>query len=283
MKIGVVGAGLMGTEIALVFALAGFEVVLCDREQVALDRARTRLATLVETRIARKLDPPGAGEQALLRISEAVELAHLSGCGLVVEAVFEALETKVEVLRALDQLCLPTCIIASNTSTLPISSLAAALSLARRALFLGTHYFSPVSRMALVEVVPAFATSDETIETVLGMMRVIGKSPVLVKDVAGFAVNRMLHALLIEAVKLVEEGVASPQDLDTACKLGLGHPVGPFALMDLVTSSLTLQVQDILHDAYGERFRPPALLKQRVAAGLLGGKGTPGWLGPGSD
>jgi 3-hydroxybutyryl-CoA dehydrogenase len=137
--------------------------------------------------------------------------------------------------------------------------------------------------MALVEVIPAFETAERTVQTVLDLMRGIGKSSVVVKDVAGFAVNRMLHALLIEAVKLVEEGIASPADLDTACMLGLGHPIGPFALMDLVTSSLTLQVQEILHDSYGERFRPPALLKQRVAAGLSGGKGKPGWLGPGLE
>ena len=105
-----------------------------------------------------------------------------------------------------------------------------------------------------------------------------GAAAIRVKDVAGFAVNRMLHAMLIEAVKLVEEGVASPQDIDTACRLGLGHPIGPFALMDKVSSSLCLQVQNILHETYGERFRPPALLKQRVAAGLSGGKGRAGWI-----
>jgi 3-hydroxybutyryl-CoA dehydrogenase len=109
-------------------------------------------------------------------------------------------------------------------------------------------------------------------------MRGIGKTPIVIKDVAGFAVNRMLHAMMIEAVRLVEEGVASPEDLDTACRLGLGHPIGPFALMDVVSSDLCLQVQTILQDAYGERFRPPALLKQRVAAGLGGGRGRRGWL-----
>jgi 3-hydroxybutyryl-CoA dehydrogenase len=132
--------------------------------------------------------------------------------------------------------------------------------------------------MALVEVIPGFETSAATTALALVVMRRIGKSPVLVKDVAGFAVNRMLHAMLTEAVKLVEEGVATPQDLDIACKLGLGHPIGPFALMDAVSSRLCVQVQDILHEAYGERFRPPALLKQRVAAGYGGGKGRPGWL-----
>jgi 3-hydroxybutyryl-CoA dehydrogenase len=152
-----------------------------------------------------------------------------------------------------------------------------------RARFIGTHYFSPVSRMKLVEVIPGFATSDETVEATLATMRAIGKVPIQVKDVAGFAVNRMLHMLIIEAIKLVEEGVATPEDLDTACRLGLGHPIGPFALVDAVTSSLSLQAQEIMHDAYGERFRPPPLLKQRVGGGYIGGRGRPGWISRGSD
>jgi 3-hydroxybutyryl-CoA dehydrogenase len=127
-------------------------------------------------------------------------------------------------------------------------------------------------------VIPGFDTDRTVVDRVAELMRGIGKTPIVIKDVAGFAVNRMLHAMMIEAVRLVEEGVASPEDLDTACRLGLGHPIGPFALMDVVSSDLCLQVQTILQDAYGERFRPPALLKQRVAAGLGGGRDKRGWL-----
>lgn len=130
-------------------------------------------------------------------------------------------------------------------------------------------------------MIPGFETTPATTSRVIELLRKVGKSPVLVKDVAGFAVNRLLHAMLIEAVKLVEEGVASPTDIDVACRLGLGHPIGPFALMDIVTSKLCLQVQEVLQDAYGERFRPPPLLKQRVAAGFTGGQGRPGWIAPG--
>lgn len=197
---------------------------------------------------------------------------------LVTEAVFEALEVKSAVLKALDGVCRADCIIASNTSTIPISTLAAELPVERRSSFVGTHYFSPVSRMKLVEVIPGFDTDEATIETAIAMMTAIGKTPVRVKDVAGFAVNRMLHMFIIEAVKLVEEGVATPEDLDTACRLGLGHPIGPFALMDAVTSGLCVQAQEIMQEAYGERFRPPPLLKQRVRAGYSGGKGKPGWI-----
>lgn len=280
MKAGVVGAGLMGAEIALVFALAGHEVLLHDRSAQVLDAAIERLGKLLDKGVARGFYTADAAAGALARIVRSDRLEGLVECEMVTEAVFESLEVKAAVLRALDECCDAQCILATNTSTLPISTLAAQVSPERRARLLGTHYFSPVSRMALVEVIPGFATDPAVAEQVTEVMRAIGKQPVAIKDVAGFAVNRMLHALMIEAVKLVEEGVATPADLDLACRLGLGHPIGPFAMMDVVTADLCLQVQDILHDAYGERFRPPALLKQRVAAGLGGGKGRPGWIAP---
>lgn len=278
MKAGVVGAGLMGAEIALVFALAGHDVLLHDRSEDALDRALVRLRSVLDKGVARGTCTTEAADAALVRIAPITSLDALRDCTIVTEAVYEALEAKADVLRALDRICAPSCIFATNTSTLPISTLAASLSPERRARFIGTHYFSPVSRMQLVEVISGFATDAAIADAVTEIMRDIGKQPVRVRDVAGFAVNRMLHALLIEAVKLVEEGVATPADLDTACRLGLGHPIGPFAMMDVVTSDLCLQVQEILQDAYGERFRPPALLKQRVAAGLGGGRGRPGWI-----
>jgi 3-hydroxybutyryl-CoA dehydrogenase len=132
--------------------------------------------------------------------------------------------------------------------------------------------------MKLVEVIPQFDTAESAVERAAAYCREAGKTPIRVKDVVGFAVNRVLHAFVIEAIKLVEEGVATPEDIDLACKLGLGHPIGPFELMDITTSSLSLQVQEILHAAYGERFRPPALLKQRVSAGYLGRRAGRGWL-----
>ncbi|MFL9841111.1 3-hydroxyacyl-CoA dehydrogenase family protein [Sphingomonas sp. ST-64] len=278
MKAGVVGAGLMGGEIALVFALAGHDVLLHDRSADALVRAIDRLRALLDKGVARQFYAADAADAALNRIATVTDLAAMADCAMVTEAVYESLDVKGDVLRALDQHCQPSCFLASNTSTLPISTLAALLTPDRRARFLGTHYFSPVSRMKLVEVIPAFATDRSVVDAVVQLLEGIGKQAVVIKDVAGFAVNRMLHALLIEAVKLVEEGVATPADLDTACRLGLGHPIGPFAMMDIVTSDLCLQVQEILHDAYGERFRPPALLKQRVAAGLGGGRGRAGWI-----
>lgn len=278
MRVGVVGAGLMGAEIALVFALAGMDVRLNDRDPATLDAALARLRDILDRGVARGLYTQEQRATALDRLRPAPDLACFVDRDLVTEAVFEALDVKRSVLAALDAACPAACVIASNTSTLPISTLAATLSPARRRRFLGTHYFSPVSRMQLVEVVPGFDTDPEIVRQTTSLLEQVGKQPVAVKDVAGFAVNRMLHAMLIEAVRLVEEGVATPEDLDTACRLGLGHPIGPFALMDKVSSGLCLQVQEILQDAYGERFRPPALLKQRVAAGYSGGRGKPGWV-----
>ena len=278
--IGVVGAGLMGAEIALVYALAGHRVLLNDVSDERLAAARTRLADIVDKGLQRGFVKPEQAEGALDRLETTTELARFAACDAVTEAVFEDEAVKIATWRALDAVCPPHCIFASNTSTIPISSLAAAVRRSRRAGFIGTHYFSPVSRMKLVEVIPAFDTSEATVMTTLRLCQDAGKVPIRVKDVAGFAVNRALHAFVIEAIRLVEEGVVSPDDFDTACRLGLGHAIGPFELMDQVSSSLCLQVQEILQDAYGERFRPPALLKQKVRAGHDGRRAGVGWRVP---
>ena len=276
-KIGVVGAGLMGAEIALVFALAGHDVVLSDRTDEQLAAAKTRLATVLDRGIPRGFFKAEDKEPALGRIRTTTALDAFADRDFVTEAVFEDEAVKAEIYRTLDKVCGPGVILASNTSTIPISTLASYVGEARRPYFIGTHYFSPASRMKLVEVIPAFATAPETVETAMRLTREADKVPVKVKDVAGFAVNRMFLIFLQEAVRLVDEGVATVEDIDTACKLGLGHPMGPFELMDATTSRLVLQASEILHDAYGERFRPPALLKQRVRAGYVGGRGGKGW------
>jgi 3-hydroxybutyryl-CoA dehydrogenase len=276
-EVGVIGAGLMGAEIALVQAIAGYQVRLADRSEAALSSALVRLGVLLDKGTARGLYSAEVKPAALDRIAVTTDLSSFSNCSFITEAVFEDESVKADILRQLDQICPEDCLIATNTSTIPISSLATKLSIGRRPRFLGTHYFSPVSRMKLVEVIPAFDTSAETVQVALDHCEDLGKVAIVVKDVAGFAVNRMLHAFIIEAVRLVEEQVATPEDIDVACRLGLGHPMGPFELMDAVSSSLCVQAQQIMQDAYGERFRPPALLKQRVNAGYVGGKGKPGW------
>lgn len=278
MKVGIVGAGLMGAEIALVFAAAGMDVLLNDRTQESLDRAMERLRALLDRGVARGLQSAEDAAGGLRRIAPTTDIGRFADRDLVVEAVFEAIDVKRGVLEELTRICRQDCVIASNTSTIPISTLAAFVPAERRGKIVGTHFFSPVSRMALVEVIPGFDTTADTVALVLHCLETIGKKPIRVKDVPGFAVNRLLHAMLIEAVRLVEDGVIAPEDLDQACRLGLGHPIGPFQMMDIVSSGLCLQVQEILQEAYGERFRPPALLKQRVRAGYGGGRGKPGWL-----
>jgi 3-hydroxybutyryl-CoA dehydrogenase len=276
-KVGVVGAGLMGAEIGLVFALAGHDVLLSDTGEAQLEAALGRLDRALDRGIQRGWYKDEDKPLALSRITTTVSLDPFAGCDFVTEAVFEDEGVKAETYRKLDALCKPACILASNTSTIPISTLASYVSETRRPNFIGTHYFSPASRMKLVEVIPAFETSEATFDTAMRLMRQNDKVAVKIKDVAGFAVNRMFLIFLNEAVRLVEEGVATPEDIDTACKLGLGHPMGPFELMDATSSKLCLQVSEILHEAYGERFRPPALLQQRVKAGFVGGRNARGW------
>ena len=276
-KVGVVGAGLMGAEIALVCALAGKDVVLSDTSDELLARAIENLGKVLDKGLQRGFYQAGQKEAALGRIRTSTDLAKFADCELVTEAVFESEQVKAEVFRKLDGICRADAFIASNTSTISITGLASYVSPQRRGRFLGTHYFSPVSRMKLVEVIPGIDTAEETLATVSEFCREIGKTPIKVKDVVGFAVNRMLHAFMIEAVRLVEEGVCTPQDIDTACKLGLGHPIGPFELMDFTANSLSLQAQGIMHEAYGERFRPRPLLKQMVQAGYNGKRAGRGW------
>jgi 3-hydroxybutyryl-CoA dehydrogenase len=279
MKLGVVGAGSMGAEIALVQALAGFDVLLADRSAEVLKNAMARLAQLLEKRGTGSSDTL---RDVLDRIQTTTNLDDFGDREIVTEAVFEDLEVKSSVLQQLTAVLAPTGLIVTNTSTIPISVLASKLEAAWRPNFIGMHYFSPVSRMKLVEVIAAFETSDAAVQRAIALANETGKVPIRVKDVPGFAVNRVFHVFLIEAVRLIEEGVVSVEDLDTACRLGLGHPMGPFELMDATTSSLCLTAQEIMFEAYGERFRPRPLLKQRVAAGLVGGRNGKGWRTPGS-
>ena len=274
MKLGVVGAGSMGAEIALVQALAGFDVLLADRSAEVLQNAMARLARLLEKRGTGSSDTL---RDVLDRIQTTTNLDDFGDREIVTEAVFEDLEVKSSVLQQLTAVLAPTGLIVTNASTIPINVLASKLEVAWRPNFIGMHYFSPVSRMKLVEVIAAFETSDAAVQRAMALANETGKVPIRVKDVPGFAVNRVFHVFLIEAVRLIEEGVVSVEDLDTACRLGLGHPMGPFELMDATTSSLCLTAQKIMFEAYGERFRPRPLLKQRVAAGLVGGRGGKGW------
>ncbi|MBT3926055.1 MAG: 3-hydroxyacyl-CoA dehydrogenase family protein [Rhodospirillaceae bacterium] len=276
-KVGVVGAGMMGSEIALVMALAGKAVRLTDRDGGLLDKAMAKLGKVLDKGIERGFYQPEDKERALANLTPTSDIKDFSDSDMVIEAVFEDEEVKAEIFRQLDSIVPADCILSSNTSSISITVLSSYVSEARRAKFLGTHFFSPVSRMALVEVIAALDTAPETIDVVMALAEEAGKTPVKVKDVVGFAVNRLIHTFWIEATRLVEEGVATPEDIDTACKLGMGLPIGPFRLMDAVTNNLTLDVQEILHEAYGPRFMPRPLLKQMVKAGYNGRRDGKGW------
>lgn len=277
-KLGVVGAGLMGAEIALVFALAGKDVLLNDTTEERLKRARDALAKVLEKGVGRGFYKREEVQPALDRIRTTTDLGAFGDRDMIIEAVFEREEVKAEVFRKLDAVAPAGCFLASNTSTISISALSSCVKPERRSRFIGTHFFSPVSRMKLVEVIPALDTAPQTVDAAMAACREAGKTPIRVKDVVGFAVNRILHAFMIEAVRLVEEGVATPEEVDLACRLGLGHPIGPFELSDAVTNSLCLQVQNILHQAYGPRFLPRPLLRQMVQAGYDGKKAGRGWF-----
>jgi 3-hydroxybutyryl-CoA dehydrogenase len=276
-KIGVVGAGMMGSEIALMFALSGYPTLLSDLSPDAAKHAIERLHGVLDRGLPRGFWSEAAAEKARGRLSVANSLEAYEDCGFVIEAVFENEDVKRDVFRKLDAILAPEAGLASNTSSISITSLSAALAEPRRARFVGTHFFSPVSRMRLVEVIPTIDTDPAFVDAVEKTMVAIGKAPIRVKDVVGFAVNRVLHALVIESIRLVEEGVCSPADIDAACKLGLGHPIGPFELLDNTQNSLSLSVHEILHQAYGERFLPRPLLRQLVAAGYNGRKAGRGW------
>ncbi len=275
--IGVVGAGMMGSEIALVFALAGYQTILSDQNRAAAEGAIERLQGIIDRGVARNFWSAEAAGAARRNLAAVDNLEGYADRGLVVEAVFEDEALKRSVFERLDAILAPEAGIASNTSSLAITSLSAAVSDERRRRFLGAHFFSPVSRMRLVEVIATADTDPAFADDVAAILTAIGKTPIRVKDVVGFAVNRLLHALVIESIRLVEEGVCAPADIDAACKLGLGHPIGPFELMDNTANSLSQSVHEILYKPYGERFLPRPLLRQMVGAGYNGRKAGRGW------
>jgi 3-hydroxybutyryl-CoA dehydrogenase len=275
--IGVVGAGMMGSEIALVFALAGYPTILSDQNRAAAEGAMAHLQGVIDRGVARKFWSAEAAGDARRNLAAVDSLEAYADRDLVVEAVFEDEALKRGVFARLDAILAPEAGIASNTSSISITSLSAAVTEERRRRFLGAHFFSPVSRMRLVEVIATADTDPAFADDVAAILTGIGKAPIRVKDVVGFAVNRLLHALVIESIRLVEEGVCSPADIDAACKLGLGHPIGPFELMDNTANSLSQSVHEILYKAYGDRFLPRPLLRQMVDAGYNGRKGGRGW------
>jgi len=277
IRVGVIGAGLMGAGIAQVSAVAGNEVVLRDLADDALTRAfvgiRTSLAKFVEKeRITQE-----EAEAALSRITTSTELDSVADVHLVIEAVFENLDVKARVFGELDRTCAEGVVLATNTSAIPVSSIAAATS--RPEAVIGMHFFSPVPLMKLCELVRGFKTSDDTLQSARTFAEAVGKTCVVVnRDVAGFVTTRLISALAMEAVRLVESGVATPEDVDTACRLGFGHPMGPLETIDMTGVDIMLNATtNIYEETQDEKFAAPELLRRMVAAGDLGRKSGQGF------
>jgi len=276
-KVGIVGAGMMGAEIALCFARSGLDVVLGDIKQEFADNGKKKQAAILEKQVGKGKLTAEQKDSILSRVTPVVDLTQMANCDFIIEAVLENLEIKTGTFAKLDSICKPETIFASNTSSLSITKLASSVSQERSARFVGTHFNSPASVMKLVEVVPGLLTSTETVDTAIDLLLYIEKEPVKVKDVSGFALNRLFHIFYGEALRLIEEGVATPEDIDKICVYGLGHPVGICKLLDQLGHDLNISVDQILFEAYGERFRPSPVLQRFVDSGMLGKKSGKGF------
>jgi 3-hydroxybutyryl-CoA dehydrogenase len=271
-KLAVIGAGLMGSGIAQVAAQAGWQVVLRDVTDEALGRARGAIEASYARFATKGTLTDEEVRAALGRITVTTDLAAAGDADVVVEAVFEELETKREVFTALDAVCRPGAVLATNTSAIPVTQIAAVTG--RPESVVGTHFFSPVPMMTLCELVRGFKTSDRTLAAARSFAEDIGKTCIVVnRDVAGFVTTRLIAALALEAARLVETGVATAEDVDTACRLGFGHAMGPLATLDLTGVDIMVNAaRNIYADTPDPKFFPPELLSRMVAAGDLGRK-----------
>ncbi len=267
-----VGAGLMGAGIAQVAAVAGWDVVLRDVTEGALGRGRASMQQSLARLVAKEKLSAADSAAALARVSTTTDLAAAAEADIVIEAVFERIDVKHEVFRELDKVCTDHAVLATNTSAIPVTSIAAATT--RPEQVVGTHFFSPVPMMRLCELVRGLKTSDQTLATARAFAEGVGKTCIVVeRDVAGFVSTRLISALAMEAIALLESGVATAEDIDLACKLGFGHAMGPLATTDLTGVDILRHASLNIHAETGDaKFFPPELLSRMVDAGDLGRK-----------
>lgn len=274
--VGVVGAGTMGNGIAHVLARFGYQVLLCDVDQKFLDHALDTISKNLEREVAKNKITAAEKAAALTRIHPVLDREKLASCDFVIEAATEKFEIKAQLFRELDRICPPEVILASNTSSISITKLAALTK--RPEKVIGMHFFNPVPVMKLVEVIRGLATAKETFQTVSDLATKLEKTPVEVHDSPGFVSNRVLMPLLNEAMYTVMEGVATPQAVDEVFKLGMAHPMGPLALADFIGLDVCLDIMRVMQAGLGDpKYRPCPLLIKMVDAGWLGKKSGKGF------
>jgi 3-hydroxybutyryl-CoA dehydrogenase len=276
VNIGVIGAGAMGHGIAQVFAQAGYDVKLNDVSLDFVNRGISRIEGNLRRSVEKGRISDAERKQTLSRITPAGDLSEFRDRDLVVEAALEKIEVKSELFQRLDKICPQDSILASNTSSIPITQLAALVSDSNRVA--GMHFFNPVPVMKLVEIVRALQTSDDTVEKIRQVSSTLGKTAVVVKDSPGFISNRILCPMINEAIFSLEEGIATREDIDTVMKLGMSHPMGPLELADFVGLDIVLDVLEVLHREFQDpKYRASPLLRQMVRAGYLGRKSGRGF------
>ncbi len=276
-KVGVVGCGLMGSGIAQVSAAAGSQVVVCELATEVLEKGFARIEGSLRKLVSKEKLTATQCEETLARFSKTQKLEDLADCDLVIEAITENLEAKKSLFASLGGICKPEAIFASNTSSFPIEEMATASGRPER--FVGLHFFNPVPLMKLVEVIRHEGVSSEVIEEARAFGKAVGKVAILAPDTPGFVVNRLLVPLLLEAVRMVERGDATVEDVDTGMTLGCGHPMGPITLLDYVGLDTTLFIVEGWHARYPDNplFEPPAVLRSMVKDGKLGRKSGQGF------
>lgn len=275
-KIGVIGAGQMGHGIALVSAQAGFDVIMQDIKDNFVQNGLSKIDKFLTKSLEKERITANDKKKIMAKIKGTTKLVDLKDVDIVIEAIFENVKVKKELFQELDNICKNDCILASNTSTIPITDLASVTS--RPEKFIGMHFMNPVPVMKLVEVIRGLNTDDETAKLIFKLSEKMGKIPVEVNDSPGFVSNRVLIPMINEAVYCLYEGVGTPEAIDNVMKLGMNHPMGPLALADLIGLDVCLHIMNVLYEGFNDsKYRPCPLLKKMVQAGYLGRKNGRGF------